>query len=255
MALRAHKRVLSVRLPFNGDVPIQIVTFPIGWPAGLEARSTPNRVLIAERAIRRGPPGRPEYLLYEEIAHHIALDAGLPHGGHAGIFLQELLAGYVKFELALKHDPEMLGDVTLPEISGSDWQLFYGFGTDLGAELAGISMVTPVIERLLRDTKTPRVVREKGSEVRDELAASDFSAPELLDRCGRRHTESAETLRHPSGLHIDRYRAQDSRLNWGPRSVVSSFIEMHRFPSRNCMPGCHVTASVAAPGNVRRQSA
>jgi len=51
--------------------------------------------------------GRPEYLLYEEIAHHIAGEDGLPPDGNAGIFLQELFAGFVKFSLVQEHDPQL----------------------------------------------------------------------------------------------------------------------------------------------------
>lgn len=144
MARRAYDRVIEA-LPFEGTVPIRVLGLVHGLfsplPSGVEARSTPSGVEIAATAIWKGPPGRPEYLLYEEIAHHIAGEQGLPHDGNAGVFLQELFAGFVKFTLAQEHHSQLSSDLSIPEIGATGWQRFYGFGTDLGALVAGMQLV------------------------------------------------------------------------------------------------------------------
>jgi hypothetical protein len=61
---RAYEDVMTV-LPSSSVIPIQIVSFPVGFPPGTEARSTPDGVQILA-AVMDGPRGRAEYLLYEE---------------------------------------------------------------------------------------------------------------------------------------------------------------------------------------------
>lgn len=174
MALRAYSHVMEV-LPSTSEIPIQIVWLPLGWPEGTEARSTPNGIQISMWAIVKGPEGRPEYLLYEEIAHHVASQEGLPHGGNTGVFLQEMFAGYVKFLLARQHHPQLIsGPLTLPDIGASGWQRFYGFGTDLGAPLAGMDLVEPVIERFLANPAVSGSIRVRGVELLHELRSREW---------------------------------------------------------------------------------
>jgi hypothetical protein len=184
---RAHTHVIAT-LPSNATIPVRIVSFPLSFPPGTEARSTPRGVEILTRSMN-GRRGRAEYLLYEEIAHHIAADHGLPHDGNAGMFLQELFAGYVKFSLARQHQPQLLDHVDVPEIGTTGWPRFYGFGTDLGALLAGMQQVEPIIQRFLADPAVSEAVRTKGTEVLSELTSRAWQAPELLKRCIELHPE------------------------------------------------------------------
>jgi hypothetical protein len=178
---RAYEDVMTV-LPSSSVIPIQIVSFPVGFPPGTEARSTPDGVQILA-AVMDGPRGRAEYLLYEEIAHHIAGDRGLPHDGNAGMFLHELFAGYVKFRLVRQHQPQLMTRLTMPEIGTTGWQRFYGFGTDVGALLAGISQVEPVIQRFITNPAVATSIRRKAAEVVAGLRGREWRAPELLERC------------------------------------------------------------------------
>jgi hypothetical protein len=188
---RAHAHVIAT-LPSNATIPVRIVFFPFSFPPGTEARSTPRGVEILTRSMN-GLPGRAEYLLYEEIAHHIAADHGLPHDGNAGMFLQELFAGYVKFSLARQHQPQLMEYLDIPEIGTTGWQRFYGFGTDLGALLAGMQQVEPIIRRFLTTSAVPETIRTKGTEVLSELTSRTWQAPVLLRRCIDIHPELRES--------------------------------------------------------------
>jgi hypothetical protein len=181
LARRAYERVIAV-VPSTTVIPIHILWLPIGFPPGTEARSTPTGVQI-DAAAMGGPHGRAEYLLYEEIAHHIASESGLPHDGNAGMFLQELFAGYMKFSLARQHHPSLMGCLTMPEIGTTGWHRFYGFGTDLGALLAGVSQVDSVVQRFLANPAVAAPIRTKGAEVVASLRQREWRAPDLLERC------------------------------------------------------------------------
>lgn len=185
--LRAYDHVLAI-LPSPIAVPVRIVWWPFGLPRGTEARSTPQGVQILAASME-GPLGRPEYLLYEEIAHHIAADQGLPNDGNAGMFLQELFAGYVKFTLTRQHQPQLMSRLTLPEISTTGWQRFYGFGTDLGALLAGMDQVEPVIQRFITCPALAEAVRARGADTMADLRTRHWDAPSLLRRCRQLHPQ------------------------------------------------------------------
>jgi hypothetical protein len=184
---RAYDHVIAV-LPSTTVIPVEIVLFPFGWPRGTEARSTRQGVQI-RAAVTGEPRGRAEYLLYEELAHHIASDRGLPHEGNAGIFLHELFAGYVKFRLVRQHHSQLTTRLTLPEIGTTGWQRFYGFGTDLGALLAGISQVEPVIQRFITNPAVATPITSRGAEVIAGLRGREWRAPALLERCLALHPE------------------------------------------------------------------
>lgn len=184
---RAHAHVIAI-LPSDATIPVRIVSVPLSFPPGTEARSTPRGVEILTRSMN-GLRGRAEYLLYEEIAHHIAADQGLPHDGNAGMFLQELLAGYVKFSLARQHQAHLMKYLDIPEIGTTGWPRFYGFGTDLGALLAGMHQVEPIIWRFLTNSAVPEAIRTKGTEVLSELTSRTWQAPDLLSRCIEIHPE------------------------------------------------------------------
>lgn len=184
---RAYERVIAV-LPTDIVIPVEIVWLGLGFPYGTEARSTPNGVQILAGSMG-GPRGRAEYLLYEEIAHHIASDRGLPHDGNAGMFLQELFAGFIKFGLARRHHPGLMKQLTVPEIGRTGWQRFYGFGTDLGALLAGISEAEPVIQRFLEHPGVAAPIRAKGTEVMAGLRGREWHGVDLLERCLALHPE------------------------------------------------------------------
>jgi len=190
-AQSAYERVIEI-LPSESEVSIEIVALGFGWPQGTEARSTQDGVKILAQSMG-GHAGRAEYLLYEEIAHHIAAEEGLPHVGNAGMFLQEFLAGFVKFSLAQRHDPHLMQFLTMPEIGTSGWQRFYGFGTDLGALLAGLPMVDGAVNRFLANSSVAEPVRSAGAELKGELQARQWSPPELLDWCIRQYPGLSES--------------------------------------------------------------
>lgn len=88
-----------------GDVLLwdDVVQVTIGiWPGATaltEACANVDGVWLKPVVIANGPPGREQYILYEEFAHHVLSKMGVGHNDIFGVYFQELFAAYVQFSL------------------------------------------------------------------------------------------------------------------------------------------------------------
>lgn len=120
-----------------------------GFPPGTTARSDDRGVHLDVIELAKKGPGYVQYIVYEEVAHYVATQRGLPGSRDAlSTLLQELVAGYVQHLLLRQHHADMLANIEFkpPPSDPTDPLIPYNVGKHLGVELLGEATSTQMLD-------------------------------------------------------------------------------------------------------------